>query len=59
MGGGEAAVSLPYDVVSSGLGTMWLWQAAHLNMLVSARTKFLVSLDWAKHKVIGRDVSRF
>lgn len=59
LGSEQAALELPGDFVSAGLGTMFLWYGVYFSNCVSWRNKFLVCGDWFKKFFWGRDSSRF
>lgn len=46
------------NFASGGRLTYWFWRSAYISMCFSIRNKVLVSLDWLKVKLFGRDVSR-
>ena len=48
LGSEQAALELPGDFVSAGLGTMFLWYGVYFSNCVSWRNKFLVCGDWFK-----------
>ncbi|KAI1861163.1 hypothetical protein JX265_009782 [Neoarthrinium moseri] len=60
--GSEKAVAdvawLNGNVASGGKLTYFFWRSAYLSMCFSTRNRVLVSLDWIKAKIYGRDVSR-
>ncbi len=43
----------------SGLASWWLWRSFYLAEQHSLRTKVLISVDWMKAIVFGRDISKF
>jgi NADH:ubiquinone reductase (non-electrogenic) len=47
------------NFASGGAWTYLFWRSAYLSMCFSTRNRILVTLDWLKVKVFGRDVSRF
>ncbi|GFP57147.1 external alternative NADH-ubiquinone oxidoreductase, mitochondrial [Trichoderma asperellum] len=49
---------LGFNVASHGFFTFLFWKAAYLNMCLSARSRFLVTTDWMKARVFGRDMFR-
>jgi uncharacterized protein YggL (DUF469 family) len=57
--GEDAAVAdLPKGLVFSGFGAWWLWRSIYLSKQVSFKNKFLVSFDWLKTLIFGRDITR-
>ncbi|XP_020589374.1 external alternative NAD(P)H-ubiquinone oxidoreductase B3, mitochondrial-like [Phalaenopsis equestris] len=57
LGGGQTAAQLPYDWISIGHSTQWLWYSVYASKQVSWRTRFLVISDWMRKVVFGRDSS--
>ncbi|KAI9183695.1 NADH:ubiquinone oxidoreductase [Blastocladiella emersonii ATCC 22665] len=58
---GVSDVQLPFigNMVSfSGYQSYLFWRSAYLSGLFTMRNKVLVSFDWAKEKIFGRDISR-
>lgn len=47
------------NFASGGAWTYLFWRSAYLSMCFSTRNRILVSMDWLKVKVFGRDVSRY
>ncbi len=61
VGGDQACASLGAgNVVLTGAAAGVLWHAAYLDMIyaVGLKSAVLVSFDWAKKKLFGRDTSR-
>ncbi|GMY25220.1 external alternative NAD(P)H-ubiquinone oxidoreductase B2, mitochondrial-like [Fagus crenata] len=58
LGGEKTAAQLPYDYVSIGHSTQWLWYSIYASKLVSWRTRMLVVSDWGRRFIFGRDSSR-
>ncbi len=58
LGGEQAALELPGDMVSAGVGTMWLWYCFYASDQLSWRNRWSVLSDWGKKKMFGRDCSR-
>ncbi|KAL8131288.1 external alternative NAD(P)H-ubiquinone oxidoreductase B2, mitochondrial-like [Apium graveolens] len=59
--GGEqtaAQLTLPWDTVSIGRSTQWLWYSIYASKQVSWRTRTLVVSDWGRRFIFGRDSSR-
>ncbi|GAD95091.1 alternative NADH-dehydrogenase [Paecilomyces variotii No. 5] len=60
--GKERAVAdiswLSGNIASGGTMTYLFWRSAYLSMCFSTRNRVLVTLDWTKAKLFGRDVSR-
>ncbi|KUI56302.1 External alternative NADH-ubiquinone oxidoreductase, mitochondrial [Cytospora mali] len=46
------------NFASGGTWTYLFWRSAYLSMCFSTRNRLLVTNDWIKSKVFGRDVSR-
>lgn len=46
------------NFASGGQWTYLFWRSAYLSMCFSTRNRLLVTNDWVKSKVFGRDVSR-
>jgi len=40
-----------------GVGVWWMWRSIYLNKQFSWKNKFLVSVDWMKSILFGRDIS--
>jgi NADH dehydrogenase len=49
----------PSKFIMVGFGAMYLWRSVYWSEQVSMRTHLLLSLDWTKRIVFGRDMSRF
>jgi len=47
------------NLASGGTWTYLFWRSAYLSMCFSTRNRILVTLDWLKVKIFGRDVSRY
>ncbi|KAM0788074.1 hypothetical protein ACM66B_001245 [Microbotryomycetes sp. NB124-2] len=61
IGSDKAIADLPVlsgNLAVGGLATYYFWRSAYLSQLFSLRNRILVATDWAKCKVLGRDVSR-
>ncbi|KDO55771.1 hypothetical protein CISIN_1g0458261mg, partial [Citrus sinensis] len=60
LGGEEAAaqLELPFDWISVGRGSQWLWYSVYASKQISWRTRFLVISDWRRRFMFGRDSSR-
>ncbi|KAI8871382.1 FAD/NAD(P)-binding domain-containing protein [Ramicandelaber brevisporus] len=61
IGAERAVADLPVfhgNVSSGGVTTFLLWQTAYLSMLYSVRNRVMVSSDWLKRRLFGRDISR-
>eukprot|EP01114_Cavostelium_apophysatum_P020040 TRINITY_DN660_c0_g2_i3.p1 TRINITY_DN660_c0_g2~~TRINITY_DN660_c0_g2_i3.p1 ORF type:complete len:624 (+),score=111.34 TRINITY_DN660_c0_g2_i3:535-2406(+) len=57
--GDETAVAdFSNKIVFGGWGAWWLWRSIYLSKQVSWRNKMLVSFDWFKTIVFGRDITR-
>ncbi|PGH06754.1 NADH dehydrogenase [Blastomyces parvus] len=60
--GKERAVAdvswLSGNIASGGTLTYLFWRSVYLSMCFSTRNRVLVSFDWIKAKMFGRDVSR-
>ncbi|ODM16853.1 External alternative NADH-ubiquinone oxidoreductase, mitochondrial [Aspergillus cristatus] len=60
--GKERAVAdiswLSGNIASGGTMTYLFWRSAYLSMCFSTRNRVLVTVDWIKAKLFGRDVSR-
>jgi len=59
IGESEAVGEIPGMINGGGLAVWWLWRAVYLGKQVSFRSMVLVSFDWIKTFLFGRDVSRF
>ncbi|KAL2760892.1 hypothetical protein ACRALDRAFT_1026089 [Sodiomyces alcalophilus JCM 7366] len=46
------------NIASGGRMTYLFWRSAYLSMCFSTRNRLLVSIDWFKSKMFGRDISR-
>lgn len=57
LGGGQAGVQLPGDIISVGTSSQWLWYSVYTVKQVSWRTRALVVFDWVKGALFGRDLS--
>ncbi|KAK1405390.1 External alternative NAD(P)H-ubiquinone oxidoreductase B2, mitochondrial [Heracleum sosnowskyi] len=58
--GGEqtaAQFALPWDFVSIGRSSQWLWYSIYASKQVSWRTRVLVVSDWGRRFIFGRDSS--
>ena len=42
----------------SGMGTFYLWRSFYFSTMFTNRTRAMLTFDWARTKVYGRDVSR-
>ncbi|GLT49442.1 hypothetical protein SLA2020_229960 [Shorea laevis] len=58
LGGEETAAQLPWDFVSIGHSSQWLWYSVYASKQVSWRTRALVVSDWFRRFIFGRDTSR-
>ena len=58
LGGSQAAMQMPGDVVSTGFSTMVLWCGAYFGEQVSWRNRWLMLSDWLRVRAFGRDSSR-
>ena len=58
LGGSQAAMQMPGDMVWSGFSTMALWYGAYFSEQVSWRNRWLVLNDWLRVRIFGRDSSR-
>lgn len=58
IGAEKAIADLPGNVHVGGAFTFYFWRSAYLSNLFSLRNKTLVSFDWFKKWVFGRDISR-
>lgn len=58
LGGEQTAAQLPYDFVSIGHSSQWLWYSVYASKQVSWRTRSLVVSDWFRRFTFGRDTSR-
>jgi len=59
IGESEAVGEIPGMLKGGGMAVWWLWRAMYLYKQVSLRSMILVSFDWTKTLIFGRDVSRF
>nr|DAD23057.1 TPA_asm: hypothetical protein HUJ06_024520 [Nelumbo nucifera] len=57
LGGEQTALQLPWDSVSIGYSSQWLWYSVYASKQVSWRTRVLVVSDWTRRLVFGRDSS--
>ncbi|GAY34340.1 hypothetical protein CUMW_010960 [Citrus unshiu] len=57
LGGEQTAAQLPWDWVSIGRSSQWLWYSVYTSKLVSWRTRALVVSDWTRRFIFGRDSS--
>ncbi|KAJ9089430.1 hypothetical protein DSO57_1013178 [Entomophthora muscae] len=46
-------------VILTGFSAMYLWRSIYWSEQVSLRTRLLLSLDWTKRVIFGRDISKF
>ncbi|KAJ3105378.1 NADH:ubiquinone oxidoreductase [Phlyctochytrium planicorne] len=58
IGSEKAIADLPGNVHVGGALTFYFWRSAYLSNLFSLRNKALVSFDWLKCRIFGRDISR-
>lgn len=61
IGSDKAIADLPFlsgNFAMGGFATYYFWRSAYASQLFSLRNRVLVVTDWAKTKVLGRDVSR-
>ncbi|KAH9263945.1 hypothetical protein BASA83_012613 [Batrachochytrium salamandrivorans] len=58
IGGDKAIADFPFGVHISGFATHFFWRSAYLSTLFSLRNRVLVSFDWTKKTIFGRDISR-
>ncbi|OWM91314.1 hypothetical protein CDL15_Pgr000258 [Punica granatum] len=58
LGGEQTAAQLPWDWVSIGHSSQWLWYSVYASKQVSWRTRTLVISDWTRRFIFGRDSSR-
>jgi len=58
LGGSQAAMQMPGDLVWTGFSTMALWYGAYFSEQVSWRNRWLVLGDWLRVRSFGRDNSR-
>ncbi|EFA76339.1 calcium-binding EF-hand domain-containing protein [Heterostelium album PN500] len=54
----NAVADIPGKFSGGGFGVWWAWRAIYLEKQFSLKNKFLVSLDWSKTILFGRDISR-
>ncbi|KAJ3117860.1 NADH:ubiquinone oxidoreductase [Phlyctochytrium bullatum] len=58
IGSEKAIADLPGNVHVGGALTFYFWRSAYLSYLFSLRNKSLVTFDWLKCRIFGRDISR-
>ncbi|KAL5579305.1 hypothetical protein UlMin_011747 [Ulmus minor] len=58
LGGEQTAAQLPYDWISIGRSSQWLWYSVYATKQVSWRNRALVVSDWTRRSIFGRDSSR-
>ncbi|KAI9355119.1 hypothetical protein DFJ73DRAFT_291296 [Zopfochytrium polystomum] len=58
IGDEKAIADLPGNVHVGGVFTFYFWRSAYLSRLFSLRNKTLVTTDWIKCWLFGRDISR-
>ncbi|VFQ58925.1 unnamed protein product [Cuscuta campestris] len=58
LGGEQTAAQLPWDWVSIGHSSQWLWYSVYASKQVSWRTRALVVSDWMRRFIFGRDSSQ-
>ncbi|KAN0019272.1 hypothetical protein ACTFIU_002477 [Dictyostelium citrinum] len=58
IGSHTAIADIPQTFTGGGFGVWWMWKAVYLKKQFSLKNKFLVSLDWVKTTLFGRDISR-
>lgn len=61
IGSDKAIADLPLlkgNLAAAGYATFYFWRSAYISQLFSLRNRVLVTTDWVKCKVLGRDVSR-
>nr|AOE43307.1 calcium-binding EF-hand domain-containing protein [Rostrostelium ellipticum] len=54
----NAVADIPGAFSGGGFGVWWAWRAVYLEKQFSWKNKMLVSLDWSKTMLFGRDISR-
>lgn len=59
IGGSDAVLDLGKGMVYGGIGSEYLWRSVYFGEQVSARTRFLLLVDWSKRALFGRDISKF
>ncbi|KAF2071492.1 hypothetical protein CYY_007187 [Polysphondylium violaceum] len=52
----NAVADIP-GFAGGGIGVWWMWRSIYLNKQFSWKNKFLVSVDWVKSILFGRDIS--
>jgi len=58
VGGDKAVADLPNYITTGGFGTWWFWRSTYFSRQFSWRNRVLITFDWLKAIVFGRDVSR-
>jgi len=59
LGGSKAVGEVPGMVEGGGLQVWLMWRGVYLSKQFSTKNMFLLTLDWIKTSIFGRDVSRF
>nr|AOE43311.1 calcium-binding EF-hand domain-containing protein [Synstelium polycarpum] len=54
----NAVADIPGAYTGGGFGVWWAWRSIYLAKQFSFKNKMLVSLDWSKALLFGRDISR-
>ncbi|RKP36837.1 pyridine nucleotide-disulfide oxidoreductase-domain-containing protein [Dimargaris cristalligena] len=61
IGADRAIADIPIfgqTVASSGVATYLFWKSAYVNLLFNTRNQSMVTTDWVKKTLFGRDISR-
>ncbi|KAJ1984405.1 NADH:ubiquinone oxidoreductase [Dimargaris verticillata] len=61
IGADRAIADLPFlntNISSSGFATYLFWKSAYINLLFNTRNQAMVTADWVKKTLFGRDISR-
>lgn len=45
--------------ITGGILAVYLWRSVYWSQQVSFRTRVMLSVDWAKRAIFGRDLSKF
>ncbi|KAK9728397.1 hypothetical protein K7432_001111 [Basidiobolus ranarum] len=56
--GGSAVADFGQGHHISGFGAVYLWRSIYWSEQVSTRTRLLLSMDWTKRALFGRDLSK-
>ncbi|ORX90768.1 nucleotide-binding domain-containing protein [Basidiobolus meristosporus CBS 931.73] len=56
--GGSAVADFGKGHYISGFGAVYLWRSIYWSEQVSTRTRLLLSMDWTKRALFGRDLSK-